>query len=203
MVSKRLIGIGVMILGIILVVIAGCSIPEITELSIPTNDVQIDENTTAYTIKGVSEPNASITIYSLDIPYNVTADENGNFEYKLQIPVEATILDVKLIASKLGKIQALTIITINRPITPLELNAEPISPDGRVTVNGVTDPHAAAVLNSQQLNLTRGSVNLDIKSDGTFAYSTKIPSSESSVKIAVISQSKGKRVNSKTITLSK
>lgn len=203
MVSKRLIGIGVMILGIILVVIAGCSIPEITELSIPTNDVQIDENTTEYTIKGVSEPNASITIYSLDIPYNVTADENGNFEYKLQIPVEATILDVKLIASKLGKIQALTIITINRPITPLELNAEPISPDGRLTVNGVTDPHAAAVLNSQQLNLTRGSVNLDIKSDGTFAYSTKIPSSESSVKIAVISQSKGKRVNSKTITLSK
>jgi len=203
MVSKRLIGIGVMILGIILVVIAGCSIPEITELSIPTNDVQIDENTTAYTIKGVSEPNASITIYSLDIPYNVTADENGNFEYKLQIPVEATILDVTVIASKPGKIQALTTITINRPITPLELNAEPISPDGRVTVNGVTDPHAAAVLNSQQLNLTRGSVNLDIKSDGTFAYSTKIPSSESSVKIAVISQSKGKRVNSKTITLSK
>jgi len=203
MVSKRLIGIGVMILGIILVVIAGCSIPEITELSIPTNDVQIDENTTEYTIRGVSEPNASITIYSLDIPYYVTADENGNFEYKLQIPVEATILDVKLIASKLGKIQALTIITINRPITPLELNAEPISPDGRLTVNGVTDPHAAAVLNSQQLNLTRGSVNLDIKSDGTFAYSTKIPSSESSVKIAVISQSKGKRVNSKTITLSK
>ena len=203
MASKRLIGIGAMILGIVLVVIASCTIPKVTELSIPTNDMQIDENTTEYTIKGVSEPNASITIYSLDIPYYVTADENGNFEYKLQIPVEATILDVKLIASKLGKIQALTIITINRPITPLELNAEPISPDGRLTVNGVTDPHAAAVLNSQQLNLTRGSVNLDIKSDGTFAYSTKIPSSESSVKIAVISQSKGKRVNSKTITLSK
>jgi hypothetical protein len=202
MASKRLIGIGAMILAIILVVIAGCTIPEVTELSIPTNDVQIDENTTEYTIKGVSEPNASLTIYSLDIPYNVTADENGNFEYKLQIPVEATILDVTVIASKPGKIQALTTITINRPITPLELNAEPISPDGRVTVNGVTDPHAAAVLNSQKLNLTRGSVNLDIKSDGTFSYSTKIPGSESSVKITVISQSKGKRVNSKTVTLS-
>lgn len=203
MASKRLIGIGAMILGIILVVIAGCIIPEITELSIPMNDVQIDENTTEYIIKGVSEPNASITIYSLDVRYNVTADENGNFEYKLQIPVEATILDVKVIASKPGKIKALTIITINRPITPLKLNSLPISPDGRVTVNGVTDPHAAAVLNSQELNLTRGSVNLDIKSDGTFTYSTKIPSSERSVKITVISQSKGKRVNSKTITLSK
>ena len=202
MASKRLIGIGAMILAIILVVIAGCTIPEVTELSIPTNDVQIDENTTEYTIKGVSEPNASLTIYSLDIPYNVTADENGNFEYKLQIPVEATILDVSVIASKPGKIQALTTITINRPITPLELNSEPISSDGRVSVNGFTDPHAAAVLNSQQLNLTRGSVDLDIKSDGTFAYSTKIPSSESSVKITVISQSKGKRVNSKTVTLS-
>lgn len=203
MASKRLIGIGAMILGIILVVIAGCIIPEITALSIPMNDVQIDENTTEYIINGVSEPNASITIYSLDVPYNVTADENGNFEYELQIPVEATRLDVTVVASKPGKIQALTTITINRPITPLELNASPISPDGRITVTGVTDPHAATVLNSQQLNLTRGSVNLDINSNGTFAYSTKITNSEISVKITVISQSKGKRVNSKTLTLSK
>lgn len=77
----------------------------------------ISNNTTQYTLKGVSETGATVKITSSDLGiYNQTVplDADGNFAYNLNIPLNATKIKVEVEATKTGKEPDYDILSIKR-----------------------------------------------------------------------------------------
>lgn len=77
----------------------------------------ISNNTTQYTLKGVSEADATVKITSSDLGiYNQTVplDADGNFAFNLNIPMNATKIKIELEATKTGKEADYEILFIKR-----------------------------------------------------------------------------------------
>lgn len=194
--EKGLTAISACCLGLILIVmIAAFMAPESTNLSIPTANAQIDDKTTEYIINGTAEPNATIKLSSTGLNFNdnITSDINGNFEYKLQIPLEITDLTVSIEASKPQKLEKSVTLNIQRPTTPLKLVQPPnITEENKtITIEGSTDPQAEVSLESPELNLTNADVN--VKSDGTFQHNIQVQDNITSATVTVNAKSSGKK----------
>ncbi|BDZ69348.1 hypothetical protein [Methanobacterium ferruginis] len=77
----------------------------------------ISNNSTQYTLKGISETETTVKITSSDLDiYNQTIplDANGNFTYDLNIPMDVNKIKIKLEATKSWKDSDSLILTIKR-----------------------------------------------------------------------------------------
>jgi len=203
--EKILAGFSTCCIGIFLILLlAAFMAPEITSLNV-SND-NINENITEYSIKGVSEANATvnITCSQLNIT-NVKAqvDKDGNFVYKIKIPQEITDIKVKVSAIAPGKTENSEEIAIQRPTTELYLDDVPtISEKNKsVTIAGSTDPNANVTVNSKALNITDVKIKAD--SEGKFSYKIEVPQTVDSAKIQISVKVLGKKQKSDSISITR
>ncbi len=92
----------------------------VTSLSLDNTSVNIDNQTTAYMLKGNTEANTTVKISSTVLNINnveITPDTNGNFEYEVQIPLNVNTSDVLVTAKSAKKSENTATLTINRPST--------------------------------------------------------------------------------------
>lgn len=122
----------------IILLIIGAIFP-MTNLALDNTNVQIDNQTTDYMLKGNSEANATVIISSKalnlnNVEINPTAD--GKFEYKLQIPKNVNTSEVVVTAKSPKKSENQATATIKRPTAqtttttttkaPAELNSDSV-----------------------------------------------------------------------------
>lgn len=132
--EKIITGAGACILGLLILGVIGAALPDdsnLTDLQLygidnGDNDgeyqVQIDNNTTEYEIKGATETNATITVTAEAV--NVTnqpvkVNASNEFDYKIKIPKNVNEVTVKIYANKPGKDESYIELTIKRP-TPTQ-----------------------------------------------------------------------------------
>ena len=132
--EKIITGAGACILGLLILGVIGAALPDdsnLTDLQLygidnGDNDgeyqVQIDNNTTEYDIKGATETNATITVTAEAV--NVTnqpvkVNASNEFDYKIKIPKNVNEVTVKIYANKPGKDESYIELTIKRP-TPTQ-----------------------------------------------------------------------------------
>ena len=200
--GKALSGFAACCIGLfLLILVVGALAPETTNLSISNVNAQIDNKTTEYIINGTAEPGAKVYISSSSLnltKVEATVDKNGNFQYKLKIPINITDLSVEVSAVAPEKIEASQTVNIQRPLTPLTINPTPtLTEDNEtVTIEGTTDPNAEVKITSIELGFNETKINTD--SNGKFKYTVKVPSSISSASVSITAKSVGKRVNTQT-----
>ena len=177
----------------------------VTAISVDPTEVQIDNQTTEYTIHGTSEPNATVKITSpvLNLKDKViNVDSNGNFSYKINIPINVTEADVNITAKAPKKSQYGIKINIQRPLTPLTINPVNISSSATtVVINGKTDPNADIILNSKDLNMA--DVKLKADAQGNFNKTITVPTNLNEAEIEGTANATGKRVNAQKITINR
>lgn len=199
-------GLGGLFVFFFLLVLIFALIFPVTGLDIENTTVNIDNQTTEYLLKGKTEANATVTISSKAL--NLTeveaqVGEDGNFEYRVHIPVEVTELDVNVSAKATNKTRNNDSVKITRPITPLYV-AEPsnIKFDAEsVNITGKTDPNTEIAITSTDLNITNVKVTSD--ATGNFNSSINISKEKNNVKFLITAKANGKRSNNKTIDVSR
>lgn len=177
-----------------------------TNLSIDNLNVEIDNQTTEYLLKGKSEANATVKISSQTLNLSnvdVKVDENGNFEYKVLIPIDVTETQVKITAKAPKKSENFESITIKRPLIPLSVNkpAKLKSDEENLNISGKTDPNAEITISSANLNIETVKVNSD--ASGNFNSAIKVSKDKTKGNITVTAQAVGKRNNSQTVDISR
>lgn len=213
--DKAVMGLSVFcIWALLFMVLAGILVPDISYLSLETNNAQIDSQTTQYTIKGQTEKHAKVFIDNNDLNLNkvpVTADNSGNFEYTLKIPVEITDTKVSVISKAQGKYEVSQDIEIQRPLTFLS-----ITPLNRlnygseiVKLEGRSDPGASICIISNMtlrsnLNFQNyvdtafddpviHNITLKADSKGYFKQDFHVPLNSTFAYFNITAESKGKR----------
>lgn len=199
---------------LIFIAITGIFVPDITYISLDTNNTQINNITTKFIIKGQTEPNANVFISDSDLKLNKTpvkVNSNGSFEYKLTIPIEISNTSVSVISKAPGKYEVSHDIEIQRPLTYLSIKPTKKLDYGNKTVEiqGQSDPNASISIIS---NMTLRN-NLDLESyiqttfddpvisnitlktdaDGYFKYTFYVPSNSTSLYFNITAKSTGKR----------
>ena len=104
--------------GAFIIIMILAAIFPVTSLSLDNTSVNIDNQTTAYMLKGNTEANATVEISSTVLNLNnveVKPDANGNFEYEVQIPLNVNTSDVLVTAKSTKKSENTATLTINRP----------------------------------------------------------------------------------------
>lgn len=133
--EKIITGAGACILGLLILGVIGAALPDdsnnLTDLQLygidnGDNDgeyqVQIDNNTTEYDIKGATEINATITMTAEAVNITnqpVKVNASNEFDYKIKIPKNVNEVTVKIYANKPGKDESYIELTIKRP-TPTQ-----------------------------------------------------------------------------------
>lgn len=201
--NKSLTGIGGCCVGIILFVVILCLLFPVTALSVEPTQVQIDNQTTEYTIQGTAEPNATVKITAplLNLnDANVNVDSNGSFSYKVSIPITVTDADINITAKSPEKSQYGVKINIQRPLTPLTINPVDLSSDATtLMIQGKTDPNAVITLNCGDLNLKDVQVTAD--GQGNFNKSVTVPDNLKTTEIEGTAKVTGKRINTQKISI--
>jgi len=200
-------------IALLYLILAGIMIPDITFLSLQTDNIQINDKPCELEIRGITEPNSKVYIESDDlnlkrVPVNV--NKNGSFKYRLNIPAEIVDTSVSLISKSGGKYEVNQDIQIKRPLTFLSLKPmQKISYNNKITVEGKSDPNASITILS---NITLRN-NLDFESymktalddpviekttikadsNGNFKHRFMIPPNSTSVYFNVTAKSSGKR----------
>lgn len=204
--NKILTSVGGCCAGIILFVVLIAILFPVTSLSIEQTQVQIDNQTTGYTIQGKAEPNATVKITAPFLNLNdaiINVDNNGNFSYKVTVPINVTETDINITAKSPNKSQNGEKISIQRPLIPLTLNPVNISSNATsAVIQGKTDPNASITLNSKDLNLTDIQITAD--DQGNFNQSiTVVPIDLNTTEIEVKANAKGKRSNTQKINITR
>jgi hypothetical protein len=115
--NKLLTGLGACCIGIILFLVAIILLFPTTSLSVEPTEVQIDNNTTEYTIYGTADPKAIVKITAPVLNLKdktIKVNSNGSFSYKITIPLNVNETDVNITAKSLEKSQNGVKITIKR-----------------------------------------------------------------------------------------
>lgn len=198
--EKAISGLAACCIGVfLLVMVVGALAPDPTHLSVSTVNAQIDDKVTEYIINGTADPKAKvyITSSSLNLTNVEVAVDNktGNFQYKLNIPVDVTDLSVDIIATASGKLNTSQTVNIQRPLTPLTVNPTSTlkQADKTVIIEGTTDPQAEVEISSSDLGINATKVKVDSK--GKFKYTVNVPSDISSASVSITTKSVGKRAN--------
>lgn len=203
--NKILTGAGGCCFGIIVLLAFMMILFPVTSLSIESNQIQINNQTTEYTIQGTSDPNATIKISSIPLNLNevtVSTDKDGNFSYKLSIPLNVTEADLNITAKSPNKSQSGINVNIQRPLTPLTINPVNISPNAtNFVIQGKTDPNASITINCNDLNLTN--INLTADEQGNFNKTVEISTNLNQTKIEIKANATGKRINSQEINITR
>lgn len=203
--NKILTGVGSCCLGIILFLIFMMAVFPVTNLSVESNQVQIDNQTTEYTIQGKSEPNATVKITAPLLNLNdtiINVDNNGSFIYKVFIPINVTETDLNITAKSPNKSQIGEKINIQRPLTPLTVTPMNISSNTTTCViQGKTDPNASITINSKDLNLTN--IQLIADENGNFNQSVTVQVDIKTAEIEEKANSTGKRSNTQKINVTR
>jgi len=192
---------------ILLIVVSGLSqIPEISKLSMNTVNAQIDDKTTEYVITGTSEPNAIVNITEPNLNLNnaqAQVDSSGKFEYKLQIPLQITSLNVTVNAQAINKTSTTRNIIIDRPVTSLTIEPVPNLDEKTTTatITGKTESNATLILNSAELKITN--LNITADSNGNIKYSLNIPLNVTSTSLSIDAQATGRKPVTNTITINR
>jgi hypothetical protein len=218
--DKAVIGLSAFCVGAILfIVLAGVLVPDITYLSLKTADVQIDNTTLAYTVKGSTEPKAELFISDTDLNLNkvpVKVDTGGNFEYNIQIPVGIADTKVSVISKAPGKYEVSQDVDIQRPLTFLSI--KPLQKLGygneSLELEGKSDPGATVNIISNttmRSNISLQSYvdtafddpsinNITVKADsnGYFKKEFYVPLNSTSAYFTVTASSTGKRDSTQT-----
>ena len=213
--DKAVLGLSAFCIGsLVFLVMAGILVPDITYLSLETPNAQINSSTLQYTIKGSSEPNAQVFLYDADLNLNklpVKADNNGDFSYSLNIPLNTTDTIVSVVSQAHGKYEVSQEMEIQRPLTFLsikpmqELNYRNES----LILEGKSDPDATVHIISNMtlrsnLNLQSyvdtafndpviNNITLKADSDGYFKQEFYVPLNSTSAYFNVTAVSTGKR----------
>ena len=203
--NKVLTSFGSCCFGIFLFLMLMMTLFPVTSLTVEPNQVQIDNQTTEYIIQGKAEPNATVKITSPSLNLNndrIDVDENGNFSYKVYIPINITETDINISAKSPNKSQMDEKINIQRPLTPLTLNPTNISSNAsNLVVQGKTDPNTSITLNCKDLNITDIELNAD--ENGNFNQSFNIPVNIKTTEIEVKANASGKRSNTQKINITR
>jgi hypothetical protein len=203
--NKMFLSVGSCCLGIILFMIVMTLIFPTTALSVEPSEVQIDENTTEYTIQGTTDPKAIVKITApvLNLKNeSIKVNSNGSFSYKITIPLNVTETDVNITAKSPEKSQNGVKVNIQRPITPLTINAINISSNATtLVIKGKSDPNADIKINCKNLNLK----NVQLKADekGNFNQTINVPINLNEIEIEGTAKAIGKRTNTKKITITR
>jgi hypothetical protein len=199
--NKSLTGIGGCCLGIILFIVLMCLIFPVTSISVDPTQVQIDNQTTEYTIHGTAEPNATVKITAPLLNLNdaiVNVDSNGSFSYTVSIPINVTEANINITAKSPKKSQNGVEVNIQRPLTSLTVDPVNLSSNATtLVIQGKTDPNAVITLNCGDLNLKDVQVTAD--GQGNFNKTITVPNNLNTAKIEIMAKSTGKRVNTQTI----
>ena len=203
--NRILTGVGGCCAGIIFFVLILSFLFPVTSLSIEPSVIQIDNQTTEYTIHGKTEPNATVKITSSTLNLTeqpVKVDTNGNFSYTGSIPINVTETDLNITAKSPNKSQNEEKINIQRPLTPLTMNPVNISSNATtLVIQGKTDPNASITLNSTDINIT--DVQLIADAQGNFNKSVTIPINLNKAGITAKATASGKRSNIKNIEVNR
>lgn len=201
--SQALLGAGGCCIGIFVVMIVMTLLFPVTALSVEPTQVQIDNQTTEYTIKGESEPNATVKITAplLNLrEKTIAVDSDGKFSYNLSIPINVTETNINITAKSPKKSQNGEKINIQRPITPLTFNPVNISSSATsLVIKGKTDPNASILINSKDLNLTNVQLIADEK--GNFNITVAVPTNLKEMEVEGKANATGKRTNTQKITI--
>lgn len=203
--NKLLTGFGSCCLGIIVFVVLIAMLFPVTSLSVEPTQIQIDNQTTEYTIQGKAEPNATVKITAPLLDLNdtiVNVDNKGNFSYKVFIPINVTETDLNITAKSPNKSQTGEKINIQRPLTPLTINPVNFSSNATtIVIQGKTDPNASITLNSKDFNLT--DVQLTADDQGNFNKSVTVTSDLNSTELEGKANATGKRSNTQKINITR
>ena len=203
--NKILTSFGSCCFGIFLFLMLMMTLFPVTSLTVEPNQVQIDNQTTEYVIQGKAEPNATVKVTSPSLNLNdesIGVDNNGNFSYKVFIPINITETDVNISAKSPNKSQMDKKINIQRPLTPLTINPTNISSNATtLIVQGNTDPNSSITLNCKDLNIT--DIQLTADENGNFNQSVNIPIDIKTTEIEAKANATGKRSNSQKINITR
>jgi hypothetical protein len=202
--NKIVTSVGGCCVGIILFLFIVMLFP-VTSLSIEPTQVQIDNQTTEYNLKGKAEPNATVKITSPILNLNdviINVDNDGNFSYKVIIPLNVTEADMNITAKSSKKPQTGKNVNIQRPLTPLSISSTNISSNATtLVVQGKTDPKASITLNFKDLNIT--DIQLTADENGNFNQTVNIPLNVKTTEIEAKANATGKRSNTQKIKVTR
>ena len=203
--DKSAISIGSCCIGMFLIVIIVGLLFPVTSIAVDPAQVQIDNQTTDYTIHGTAEPNATVKITSPVLNLNdavVNVDSNGNFSYTVNIPINVTEADVNITAKAPKKSENGAEVNIQRPLTSLTVNNVTIDSNATtMVIQGKTDPNTLIDINCGDLNLKDVQVTSD--GQGNFNKTITVPNTLNTTKITITAKATGKRDNTQTINLNR
>lgn len=137
----------------IILLIIGAIFPT-TNLALDKTDIQIDNQTTTYMLKGTTEVNATIKINSKDLSLTnveVKPNSDGKFVYQLQIPTNMNQSDVIVTAKLPNKSENQVTATINRP-TSSPASSPTNQPAGKPNKTLSTDNYTLQYPSNWELN---------------------------------------------------
>ena len=203
--NKILTGFGGCCAGMILFVVLIAILFPVTGLTIEPTEIQIDNQTTEYTLQGKAEPNATVKVTAPLLNLNdemIAVDSNGNFSYKVSIPINVTETNINITAKSPKKSENGEKVNIQRPLTPLTINPVNISSNGTsLVIQGKSDPNASITLNSKDLNLT--DVQLTADEQGNFNKSVNVPINLNDTELEGKANATGKRTNTQKINITR
>lgn len=114
-------------IGAFIIIMILAAIFPTTSLALDNTNIDIDNQTTEYLLKGKTEPGSTVKISSTALNLNnveIKLAADGNFEYKLQIPTNIKEAEVTVTAKAPEKSQNQASATIKRP-TPETTTTKP------------------------------------------------------------------------------